>query len=839
MAEYYLTKRYINHRGLDLKSSDLTRPVEFAADMLNAQYRKTGAPEKRAGYQPHAPSNGGHGFFEYNRIHPTTGVEELIGVSVSNKLHRTKTTTLTVSYSGLNPSAILNLLFDPDTDVYRLQILEGTSTVLDQSLKTGFDESPIYTITTLAAAINAISGFSATVSGDGSISAAFLKITRDYDLVAQSASLQARYWSDVNTTITNPFAGSETNKNDDDFENVTAHQINNVLYLANGYDFTQKYDGQTVYRAGVPTPASISSSLAAGGVTGTNYYHKAQYIQIDAVGNVVEGNTLRTTTGLSPVGQSMDVTVANIQAGTGFNTNCAIVAGAQVAVNTITVDDGSGGSHTMKVGDTAYFFDGVSAGYVSREVTAIAATTITVAGSAVTVADNAVISNNLRIGIFRNQTSGSTPTVFYLVAEIPNNSFAATQVYNDNLADAALGAQLIEGATDRSPPPKGRYVSAFKNQLVIAGDPDFQNTVYWSDVDGPEYFPNIGTNQADVPSQKGSVITGIAPNNEVFAVFQNPGIHIISGDIATGNIRFDQITSDLGAVAHATIQEIKGTLYFLSDVGPRKMVGGQLPLPLGQAVGDDQFTASRIDPVFDQRGMEDSEIYQLKRAIGFHDRKGEKYWLYLPTESETGGNKHANSNSLIFAYDYSRDAWLKWNNMNLSGGAIQLGDEILWIERRYSSVNTSVDHVMYRQMRLNDAWDYQDHLLPIEWNYKPQWEALNEPSVYKKFIAIRIFSIEELQNNDLMLTVDTEVNYKPDVSVASFDFDFGGGGYGNNAYGTAPYGDLIEVAQKHRLSGGRFQSFRPIFSNELDQQNVILTGWELEIATPYRLVMKT
>jgi hypothetical protein len=108
----------------------------------------------------------------------------------------------------------------------------------------------------------------------------------------------------------------------------------------------------------------------------------------------------------------------------------------QVSVSTITVDDGSGGSHTMKVGQTAYFYDSVSASFVTREITAVAATTITIAGAAVTVADNAVISNNLRIMILRTVSTG---TIYKFVAEIPNNSFSATQVYTDATADASLG----------------------------------------------------------------------------------------------------------------------------------------------------------------------------------------------------------------------------------------------------------------------------------------------------------------------------------------------------------------------------------------------------------------
>jgi hypothetical protein len=838
MSEYILTRRYTNHYGLDLKSSDLNRPIEYASDMMNAQYRKSGAIEKRLGYKPVAPSQGGHGLFTYTRVNPSTNVIEEIALEVSNTVHRVYTTSVTVTYSGSADAVLISIFYDTNLAQYVFQILEDTL-IHTINLGTGFDEASPVTIANLVTAINAISNFSASASGSTSISAALLKIIRDQNLLEDSSPFDAFYSSEVNRTLATPFAGSETHKNDSDFENVTSAQLYNVIYLSNGYDNVLKYDGQNLYRAGLPTPAVPTSALGgAGAITGSNYYHKIQYIQYDAVGNIVEGNNTRTATGLNPAAQSINVTAANVIASTGFNTNCAIVAGAQAAVNTITVDDGSGGSHTMKVGDTAYFYDAVSASYVTRSVTAIAATTITVSGAAVTVADNAVISNNLRIAIYRNQTSATTPTVFYLVAEIPNNSFTATQVYNDNLTDAQLGVEFVEPLTDRSSPPKGKYISAFRNQLMLAGSLETPNTFYWSDVDGPEYFPNDGSHQNDVTSLTGTKITGIAPNNEVFAIFQKRAIHILSGDIATGNIRVDTTSVDLGCEAHASIQEIKGVLFFASEVGPRAMVGGQIPVPLGRATGDNQANASRIDPVFTDRQVEDEKVLKLQRSIGFHDRKGEKYLLYIPTESIEGSDIYTNSNAVIYAYDYTRDSWLKWTNMNCTGGITEYDGSILFSERRYSSFTTSVDHILYRRHDLVDAFDYQDHTAPIDFEYKTQWESLNLPSVLKRFLRINVFSLEELTGNDLVLNVVTEANYAQNTEEADITLDFTGVGYGISPWGDSPYGGSVAGQQKHKLSVGRHRSMRIIFRNERDQENVLITGYELEIATPYKIGLK-
>lgn len=824
MAEYILQKRYLNHFGIDLKSTDIVRPEQFASDMKNAQYTKEGAIEKRKGYKAHATTQGGYGLTTYNRISTTDGTASQEMLAIGQTVYRFKKTTMNVSYTGTSASATISIFFDTATDQYRCQVVEATNVLVDQALGLGYDTGSPYTVASLVTVIDALANFTCTATGDTSTPAAFLKIVRDFDLSSSgsAAAIIAGYWEAVNCPTTNPLAGSNTNRNSSAWENVSTTQIQNCVFFANGYDNVLKYDGQTLYRAGLPEVGSVSAALGgAGAITGSNYLYKVRYVQFDAAGNLIEGNITATTNLLAPAAQSIDVTVANVLASTGFNTNCAIVNGLQTGVTVITVD----AFHTMKVGDTAYFFDGVSSSYVTRTVTAIGGTSITISGAAVNVADNAVISNNLRIGIYRSKTSGSTPTIWYSVAEIPNNSFAATQVYNDDLADASLGAQLIEPVTDRSPPPKGKYISVFRNQVILAGNLTFPNTVYYSDIDGPEYFPD-GINNFDVDSPIGDQITGLAPTNEAFAIFKDKSIQIMSGDLANANFRVDQLTSDLGCIAHASIQEVRGQLMFLSDRGVYAMVGGQLPQPVGD----------KIEPVFDiNASLAASQLLKLKRAVAFNDRDNERYILYLPAESATSGSVHPNSNSVLYVYDYRRQAWLKWTNINMAGGMTLYENALHFSERRYSSFAGAVVSYLYRVHNLNDAYDYQDDSSFIDFEYSSTWEALNEPSVLKRFLRIRIFSLEELVNNDLFLDVRTEINYIKDATHAQFDFQFTGGGYGIASYDdTTPYGDPAESVGKHRLGQGRVRSLRMRFLNQREQENVNITGWELEIATPFR-----
>ena len=109
--------------------------------------------------------------------------------------------------------------------------------------------------------------------------------------------------------------------------------------------------------------------------------------------------------------------------------------GIQASVNTIDVDSG----HTLKIGDVAYFWDTSSSSFVEREITNTTSTSITVDGSAVSVNDNVIISNNFRSQFFystENITVGQNikMNIGNLVAEVPVNVIALSSADHDALS---------------------------------------------------------------------------------------------------------------------------------------------------------------------------------------------------------------------------------------------------------------------------------------------------------------------------------------------------------------------------------------------------------------------
>lgn len=835
-VNYQHLKRYQNLYGLDLKGNDLETAIPFATDLKNVQLRKNGTIEKRQGYQARAASAGGYGLFVYQRQNPVTYAEEAIVLACSDTVHRLYTAQLEVVYTGTDPVAILVCRYSPEDGEYRLTLQEGENIVLDSPLGIGFDEFGVKTLSDLATEINATPNFMAILTGDGGTPAAFLQVVTSFDLTAGSWYGEANYWVEVNKTTSTPLIGTTINQLDPEFENVTSTQMRNVIFFANGYDPILKYDGQTLYRAGVPDVASLTSAIgAAGAITGTNYIHLAQYQQIDAVGQIVEGNVARIQVSLNPTSQRIDVTVANILSGSGFNTNCAIVAGAQAAVNIITVDNGSGGFHTMQIGDKAYFYDSVSLSYVTRNVVDVTATTIEIDGSPVTVADNAVISNNLKIRLFRNKSSPTAPTVWYELVEIPNNAFAATQVYTDNIPDSSLLFQFLEPETDRSPPVSGKYISQFQGLMVTAGNIEDPNTVSYSDFESPEYFP-VPDNQVTVSNNIGDKITGIGQSNDSFIIFQNSAIYSITGDVTEGAFRLDRLSADIGCSSHASIQDVKGLLMFMSPQGPRYISGLSLPKAIGAA--ENNPLVSRIDPAFEQRGVIPEQIFRQKRVVSLNDKIGEKYWLFIPCEGPFPSSELcSNEFSICFVYDYTRDAWLKYDNINASGGIIAYDDNLFFSERRMSEFAGTVQSILYKQHNTGTYFDYNDNHNPVSVYWKSPWEFLGEASILKSFLSLRIFSTESL-DSEVILTVKTERDFIENAQLSNIDIAIGSGGYGAGAYGNDVYGDIQEPAIVAKLNNSRLKALRVTFENEEPQRNFALTGYELEIAAPYKKVFK-
>lgn len=314
----------------------------------------------------------------------------------------------------------------------------------DIPFRKGFDVTDPFLISTFISIITnpttGIFGLKVAINGLDDLPAAFLQIVEpriiDNNLVY---TMNYWYWQQVNSTVNPPLPGSANivYQNSPEFENASMAVFNDVIYIVNGWDFPQKYDGQTVYRSGMPVgirPSEADNDSAPiKPFSDTNVYQYAiSYQQIDNMGNSVIG-------GLSPVMShtvgttaAIDVTVTNLlaTAGNNWNTNGADSSSADPAV--VYGPDGNGFYYdfvpvdlgfTLKIGDSAYYLDASAA--TSSGVDQTNVLTIDVlSGHAIEVNDLVYFPNSTAKEYFRlvTQTTSVSFTVSGSPVTVPANT---------------------------------------------------------------------------------------------------------------------------------------------------------------------------------------------------------------------------------------------------------------------------------------------------------------------------------------------------------------------------------------------------------------------------------
>jgi hypothetical protein len=829
--ERIIAKNFNNFKGRDVRSSDLVRDINSSIEFENARIVDEDSCVSREGFHIRGKNSQNKGLYSYVYSDLDTGetLQELI--SLSDSVYKKVDTTFTITYSGTHTTQTFSHRLNTSTGEYEIILFtkdglgnEYTNTITSG---TGLEAVP-GTLADLKVLIELNPDFVVTISGDTTLPAPFLPILVDQTFDSNVYTVTAYNWEEVATLASVTLTDYNTAYAQSYFELASVANVSNCLFIATGYNPLLKYDGQNVYRAGLPIPsAAATTSLGGTGITDTNIKYIYLYKQVDNRGNEIFGVDSDPSAAVSPANQTVTLTLQNVLAASGFNTGCAIVNGLQAGVNTITVD----AAHTFKIGDTAYFYNGVSASYVEREITGTAATTITVAGAAVNVADNAVISNNLRIVIYRTTNSGN---LYYKVAEIPNNSLAATQTYADALAIASLGTQYFPPTKDRDALeiyPK--YLTVHQGLLIASGDPSEPNTWFYSSEESPEYFPAI-SNFEDVKNTSTGGIRGLGSDQEYLIIGTERSLFVFSGDLAAGSGRLEKINQgNIGFASHNSIVDIGIGIIFLSKTGFYLLQNGYNVLEVGEPINTD-FT--NLD------GRSRTQLPLVKKAVAAYFDETKEYICFIPSETGSGANKYANDSSLTYIFTTDRIAWGLWTKLNMAGGITIYNDNIFF-QSSTQDISLNVTGNLWERNTGGVIDDYADHNQPIEFKLGTQWMEDGEPSVFKTWLWIKVYNLlRTLLAASFGLTVALERDYKKGITWANFTLDFGSGtssiGYALFPWGLSAWGTPSVDARKKKLKSGKAQSLRYVFSNSTLNQKVSISAWETIYTPNYKRELK-
>ena len=317
---YTISKYYRNILGLDLRVSDLLRSKNAATEAKNVLLRQTGALSKRNGYQINTEINDGSGgLVKFNNVALGTGTitEELL--CTDDDLHKHTEQTLTITYTGSN-TAYFDLYLDDSDSKFKFDMYDNNVRVLALDLGTGEEGTPV-TIANLKTNVDAVTDFSMTISDAGSSPAAYATISRAKTITSSGTAHSYFTWETIDKpgTYSTPFSSHWAIKNNADFEIASFAQMLDVLYIANGYDDLHKYDGNRVYKAGLPQPTAPTTSGGGAGSLGDSgtqtYKWKYTFEHTDAKENILSSKDSEEVsyTTAAP-NESKVITVTNLTA---------------------------------------------------------------------------------------------------------------------------------------------------------------------------------------------------------------------------------------------------------------------------------------------------------------------------------------------------------------------------------------------------------------------------------------------------------------------------------------------------------------------------------------------
>ena len=830
-----IIKYFDNFKGLDLRVSDLKREAGAATNVENTTKRRTGAISKRKGNQINTRNQGGLGLFNHKHVFfnglTSTRREELL--CADNKLHKLSDETFNITYTG-STSAYYEIYLNSADNNFYFDLYNDNVRVYNKNLGTG-KETSFVTIGIVISEINALTGFTCTSSSSLTTEpAAFIPIAINITIpTTPGLDITFQAWEEVDAPYDAggaanyiPFTDQYSNNiNGADDILLDSAFISDCTYFTGVNSFLTKYDGNRIYKAGIDSPntAPTNPSTAGGGTLTGDYKWKYTIEYWDAKGNVIESDVSPelSLTGLST--QDPDITIPFVQDTAGYNTDQATVSSGATS-GTQTVSSG----HKIKIGDVVAIKNSV-AGTIERHIVSdTTATTLdleTAPYSTLVPSTNTNdIISSIVIRVWRTKNGGS---LFYLLHEEINDGSTTNFTITDNNADSSLLIEYVPPVKPRGDTPFGyKYISTWRGTALLSGKESEANTVAYSDIDSTEYFPI--QNKFDVTHPRGTQIRGLQGLDNIFYIFLEEAIATISGDLANDSFVVDILSDEgVGCKSPHTIQEIGSSIWFLSDSGVYSV----------SAKGLNEESA-KISPKF-KLGND----FNYEQAVAFHWVDERKYILFMPRTSTNSGNRYTLNTSEMFVYDRFWDSWDVWKNKDITSGMAEYNNRIYFMNRELDSPTSSVKRYLKKVHDTGLTFDYADHENPISFTFKSHWETLGEPSMFKKYRRIKIFSLDaslnDFESESFTVRIQVENDYVP-TAISDVTLDFGGGslGWGSSPWGSFPWGEVRLYTLKHKLNQNRAKSSRVVLSNQEVNQNVLISGYELDIVTPYRPEIK-
>lgn len=431
-------------------------------------------------------------------------------------------------------------------------------------------------------------------------------------------------------------------------------------------------------------------------------------------------------------------------------------------------------------------------------------------------------SANLEIVILRTTNGGA---LFYEIASVPNDPNVTDIDFTDNIPDASAILQFTEPVIRIGVPPICRYIDVWRNQIILTGDSTAVNRTYFSDVEFPEGFSVL--NSFETSSRLGGANSGVKSLDNYLYVFKANSVSTVTGDLNAGQFQIDTLTDEgIGCLSANSLIEVGGEIWFLSRKGIYSVTQGSVT-----------EKSSALKPFFNNRS------YTALRCTSINWIEERVALFSLSTMTTVGAEVVCDRDETkVLCYDLETGAWTVWTNIDMTAG-VSLDLDELWTSGSFITPAGVPLRANAEFLQLNTNQDYADHEEAIPFKYATHWETLGEPAVPKKFHRIIVYSIDDVTQDfnttPFTLTVETNRNFV-DALASTWDLNFAGltSGWGSFFWGTSTWGETNLRARKTRLSARKSRSLRAVFKNSKLHENVLISGYELEIYAPFSASIK-
>ena len=392
------------------------------------------------------------------------------------------------------------------------------------------------------------------------------------------------------------------------------------------------------------------------------------------------------------------------------------------------------------------------------------------------IADN-LAASPLENGLFISDLHASSEQFVISDAGFADN----TLVPLEDIYDTTTGKQV---------PPICSYLASIGSQIVygnITGLYDFNNQlsiykggdiIMYSDVNSGDTVESLtSTNVQKIGETWDGDISGLRRCNDSMIVFKDRGIFSLDGTLISGQYSLRKInTNNVGCTANRSILATDEGLLFQAHNG----------LYFTNGIGIKKITYE-VDNLFLSGTYTDTRSVCLK--------KKQKSLFYVPSIA-VGSNK-------IVVIDYYYNQVYVWNNI-----AADLG----FMEDITGNVYFFNSSGLFK---MNDS--YTDNGSAITSSYSTTWHHAGEPSLNKKWLSMRMFSLTDASFTAAITTQgdwDTTVLTTNSLSFSSTDQT-----------------KFIMLDMKTK------RSFRVTFTNAVNNENMVITGYELTYE-PFNVVDK-